>query len=208
MFVNRLINITGNLIGRFIKYPTQLTQVAPRLAPQLISLCGIRIKNFGQMDKRLYRGACPKKDDFRALAALGINTVVDLRKKADPLERIYVEELGMQYVNIPMSDKEYPHSEHINTFLNLIKDSTVGNIFIHCAGGRHRTGVIGAVYRFTVNRWNYDEAYAEMKSYDFYTRWGHHPLKTFVKDFARQSNIDNVTAEAKLSCYQNSPEPQ
>lgn len=205
----RIFNLTGRFLGRFLKYPCRLTQISPRQNQQLIVSCGIRIKNFGQMDDRLYRGARPKKDDFRALAALGINTVVDLRKKADPLERIYVEELGMQYVNIPMSDKEYPHSEHINAFLNLIKDSTAGNIFIHCAGGRHRTGVIGAVYRFTVNRWSYDEAYAEMKSYDFYTRWGHHPLKTFVEDFACQLNINSVTAGAKLSCHhQNSPEPQ
>jgi protein-tyrosine phosphatase len=121
------------------------------------------------MDDRFYRGSCPKKGDFRALAALGINTVVDLRKKADPLERIHVEELGMQYINIPMSDKEYPPSEHIDAFLNLIKDSTAGKFFVHCAGGRHRTGVIGAVYRLTINHWNYDQVYSEMKSYDFYT---------------------------------------
>jgi protein tyrosine phosphatase (PTP) superfamily phosphohydrolase (DUF442 family) len=208
MFVTRLFNLTGRFLGRFLKYPTQLTQVAPPPDQQLKDPSGIRIKNFGQMDDRLYRGACPKEDDFRALAALGINTVVDLRKKADPLERGYVEELGMQYINIPMSDTEYPRSEHINTFLNLIKDPTAGKIFIHCAGGRHRTGVIGAVYRFTVNSWSYDEVYVEMKSYDFYTRWGHRPLKTFVQDFARQPNISSPTAGAKLTCHQNRPEPQ
>jgi len=39
----------------------------------------IRIENFGQMDERFYRGAQPSEKDYKDLAALGINTVIDLR---------------------------------------------------------------------------------------------------------------------------------
>src|SRR5258706_1456684 len=39
----------------------------------------IKIKNFGQMDEHFYRGAQPKPDDYRALATLGIKTIIDLR---------------------------------------------------------------------------------------------------------------------------------
>ena len=42
---------------------------------------------------------------------------------------------------------------------------------------------MGAVYRFTHNQWNFDQAYAEMKQYDFYTRWGHGKLKDYVQDY-------------------------
>ena len=38
----------------------------------------IKIKNFGQMDDRFYRGARPDEEDYKALAELGIKTIIDL----------------------------------------------------------------------------------------------------------------------------------
>ena len=38
----------------------------------------VKIKNFGQLDDRFYRGARPKDSDYAALAALGVKTVIDL----------------------------------------------------------------------------------------------------------------------------------
>jgi protein tyrosine/serine phosphatase len=150
----------------------------------------VHIRNFGKMDNRLYRGAQPGEEDYKDLKALGINTVIDLTDSPKSYEKRSVEALGMHYVNIPMSDSSYPKQESIDSFLKLVNDSSTGVMYIHCAGGRHRTGVMGAVYRFNVNHWTYDQAYAEMKDYDFYTRFGHGDLKTFVEDYAQkmQSN--------------------
>jgi hypothetical protein len=50
----------------------------------------------------------------------------------------------------------------------------------------HRTGAMGAVYRFQFYNWNFDQVYKEMKQYDFYTSWGHGAFKDFVKDYARE----------------------
>jgi len=146
----------------------------------------IQIKNFGQMDERFFRGAQPRESDFRDLAALGIKTVIDLRDDAKATEKKDVEALGMRYVNIPMSDTVYPRAEQIDAFLKLAADPATGKFYVHCAGGRHRTGVIGAVYRFNHYHWNYDQVYAEMKAYDFYTRFGHGAMKQFVEDYWRQ----------------------
>jgi protein tyrosine/serine phosphatase len=143
----------------------------------------IKIKNFGQMDERFYRGAQPKDSDFNDLAALGVKTVIDLRDDSQSSEKRSVEALGMRYVNIPMSDSVYPKAEQIDTFLKLTNDPSIGKFYVHCAGGRHRTGVMGAVYRFNHDHWNYDQAYAEMKNYDFYTRFGHGAMKQFVQDY-------------------------
>ena len=143
----------------------------------------VRIKNFGQMDDRFYRGAQPKENDFQDLKSLGIKTVFDLRDDPQFYEKGNVEALGMRYINIPMSDKDYPKAEQIDTFLKLANDPTTGKFFVHCAGGRHRTGVMGAVYRLTHDHWNYDQAYSEMKDYDFYTTWGHGPMKQFLQDY-------------------------
>lgn len=146
----------------------------------------IRIKNFGQMDDRFYRGAQPKDSDYSDLANLGVKTVIDLRDDAQSSEKTRVEALGMSYVNIPMSDSVYPKAEQIDTFLKLANDPATGKFFVHCAGGRHRTGVMGAVYRFNHDHWNFDQAYAEMKAYDFYTRFGHGAMKQFVEDYWQQ----------------------
>jgi len=147
------------------------------------SFPNVKIKNFGQMDERFYRGAQPKKDDYSSLAEIGIKTVIDLRDDAKDYEKPLVEAAGMRYVNIPMSDKDYPRAEQIEEFLKLANDAQTGAFYVHCAGGRHRTGVVGAVYRFTKYNWDYDQVYREMKSYDFYTRWGHGDMKKYVQDY-------------------------
>jgi protein tyrosine/serine phosphatase len=143
----------------------------------------VKIKNFGQMDERFYRGAQPKEEDYKALAALGIKTVIDLQDDPKPYEKSIVESLGMTYVNIPMNDKKYPTEDSTRTFLKLASDPSTGKFFVHCAGGRHRTGAMGAVYRYQLYDWNFDQVYAEMKQFDFYTRWGHGAIKDFVKDY-------------------------
>ena len=154
----------------------------------------IHIRNFGKMDDRFYRGAQPDESDYKDLKALGIQTVIDLTDHPTSYEKRDAEALGMRYVSIPMSDSSYPKQESIDAFLKLVNDPATGKFFAHCAGGRHRTGVMGAVYRFNVNHWNFDQAYAEMKDYDFYTRFGHGELKTFVEDYAQKMQTNGAAA--------------
>jgi protein tyrosine/serine phosphatase len=157
----------------------------------------VSIKNFGQMDERFFRGGQPKENDYKQLAGIGINTVIDLREDPKEYEKPAVEALGMKYINIPMSDKDYPETSKIEQFLKLVDDPSTGKFYVHCAGGRHRTGVLGAVYRFNHYKWDYDQVYAEMKKYDFYTRWGHGDMKKFVKDYAVSfQNKNTATAAA------------
>ncbi len=163
---------------------------------QQADFSSIKIKNFGQMDERFYRGAQPNKEDYKALKALGINTVIDLQEKPKDYEKPAVEALGMRYVNIPMVDKEYPKQEWVDAFLKVVNDPTTGKFYVHCAGGRHRTGAMGAVYRYTKYGWNFDQVYAEMKKYDFYTSWGHGDFKTFVEDYWQHIQTNGTTSAA------------
>jgi protein tyrosine/serine phosphatase len=167
----------------------------------------VHIKNFGQMDERFYRGAEPKGiEDIQALKDLGIKTVIDLQEKADPSERTNVESLGMRYVNIPMVDKQYPRPEWVAAFLKTVDDPATGKFFVHCAGGRHRTGSMGAVYRFEKYGWGYDQVYAEMKQYDFYTSWGHGDFKTFVEDYARNMQARHNATSPAVAAHAGSAE--
>ena len=189
-------SVTLGLVLAFVAVSFAKTHSDPAFA-------NINIKNFGKMDDRFYRGAQPKEEDFKALKTLGIKTIVDLRDDPVSYERRSVEALGMRYVNIPMSDSNYPKEEQIQTFLKVVSDPSTGKFFAHCAGGRHRTGVMGAVYRFNVNHWNYDQAYAEMKDYDFYTRFGHGDMKTFVEDYARRMPAGSGSAAAAAATTTN-----
>ena len=148
------------------------------------SFPSIKIGNFGQMDERFYRGGRPKPEEFKNLAALGIHTVIDLTDNSREREQPAVEAAGMRYINIPIVDKTNPSVEQINEFLKVTNNPATGKFYVHCAGGRHRTGVMGAVYRFNHDHWSYDQVYAEMKKFDFYTRWGHGEMKKFVQDYS------------------------
>jgi protein tyrosine phosphatase (PTP) superfamily phosphohydrolase (DUF442 family) len=153
----------------------------------------IKIKNFGQMDERFYRGAQPKEKDYKALAELGIRTIIDLRDDPEEYEKPMVESLGMTYINIPMIAKKYPTPQATELFLKTVNDPSTGKFFVHCAGGRHRTGAMGAVYRFQFYNWNFEQVYKEMKQYDFYTSWGHGAFKDFVQDYYTQKQQTQAT---------------
>src|SRR5215213_4409968 len=154
----------------------------------------VKIKNFGQMDDRFFRGARPEENDYSALAALGVTTIIDLTDNSREYEQPAVEAAGLRYINIPMEDKSYPSIDQINQFLKVADDPATGKFFVHCAGGRHRTGVVGAVYRFTHDKWNLEQVLAEMDQYDFASGYGHGKQKEFVKDYWRQFQESRVNA--------------
>ena len=186
--------------------PAPISTIALILALSIISFAKtnasnfptIKIDNFGQMDEHFYRGSRPKPEDFKKLAALGIKTIIDLTDNSREREQPAVEAAGMRYVNIPIVDKAYPSMEQANEFLKAANDPATGKFYVHCAGGRHRTGVMGAIYRFNHDHWNYDQAYAEMKQYDFYTSNGHGKQLDFVQDYWQrfQAKQANATVSA------------
>jgi len=146
----------------------------------------VKIKNFGQMDDRFFRGARPEEGDYEALAALGVTTIIDLTDNSRQYEEPAVKAAGLRYINIPMEDKSTPNMDQINQFLKVIDDPATGKFFVHCAGGRHRTGVVGAVYRFTHDKWNLDQALAEMDQYEFGSGYGHGKQRDFVREYFQQ----------------------
>jgi len=160
----------------------------------------IKISNFGQMDERFYRGGRPGEKDFAALKSLGIHTIIDLTDNTEK-EKGYTEAQGMKYVNIAIPDKHDPSDEQIADFLKVVNDPETGKFYVHCAGGRHRTGVMGAIYRFNNYHWSYDQAYQEMLDFDFYTSNGHGGQKKFVEAYAQR--IQNSAAAAAATSQKN-----
>lgn len=157
--------------------PTPTDSMGPMKIP------GIDIDNFGLVDGHIYRGKQPTPEEYRELKELGISTVIDLRNDPKSYAREAAEAAGLEYVNIPMDDHDKPYDDQIAAFLKIVTNPANGKVYVHCAGGRHRTGASIAIYRIAVQGWNADQAYREMKNYDFYTRWGHGGFKRYVFDY-------------------------
>ena len=181
----------------FIALPTLLLalSVASFAQQNEKNLSNVKIKNFGQMDERFYRGARPKDSDLKALADIGVKTIIDLTDNSREYEQPAVEAAGLRYINIPMEDKSYPRMDQINEFLKVVNDPETGKFFVHCAGGRHRTGVVGAVYRFNHDSWKLDQALTEMDHYEFNSGYGHSKQKDFVREYYQQF----LTAQANAA---------
>jgi tyrosine-protein phosphatase SIW14 len=138
------------------------------------------VKNFGCVNESYFRGAQPKEGDYEDLARMGIKTIIDLQREGEANEKQMVEAAGMKFYRIPMSDKAWPGADQAEEFLKIVNDPANQPVFVHCRGGRHRTGAMTAIYRMTRNEWTADQAYQEMKQYDFEYGYGHRPLKDYV----------------------------
>lgn len=164
----------------------------------------IKIGNFGQMDERFFRGAQPVQSDYQALKDLGVNTVIDLRNDPTDYEKSAVEALGMKYVNIPMSGWKSPQQKDIDTFLALVDNPETGKFYVHCKAGIHRTGVVGAAYRYTKYNWDYDNVYKEMKNYNYSNGLVHGKLGSYVKKWGQRRAEEN-SATPSMSVILSSP---
>jgi protein tyrosine/serine phosphatase len=151
-----------------------------------------KIYNFGKVNDDYYRGAQPTGSDYAALAALGIKTVVNLTndEDGDAIERELVERHGMRYVAIPMTTRKPPTDAEIAAFLAAVDEE--GAVYVHCVGGRHRTGLMTAVYRMTRDGLTGKQAFQEMKQFKYGPDFLHPEFKKFVH--AYQSKADTAAA--------------
>ena len=157
------------------------------------ALSAIRIDNFSRVDTRLYRGAQPRESDFADLKALGIKTIVDLTSNdADPDEQARAEAAGMTYISIPMSTRRVPTAADIAQFVSLVNDPAGQPVYVHCVGGRHRTGVMTAMYRMTHDGWSGDQAFKEMKRFKYGADFLHPEFKQFVYGYRPELVAENA----------------
>lgn len=150
------------------------------VATARINSSSISIDNFGQVNATYYRGAQPNGQDYADLAALGIKTVIDFQQDGSATEARLVESVGMKFYRIPMTTHEPPTSKELALFLQLVNDPANQPVYVHCAGGRHRTGLMTAVYRMTRDGWTATQAFSEMKQYHFGADFLHSEFKQFV----------------------------
>ena len=145
-----------------------------------ITPASITIYNFAKVNDGYYRGGQPLGEHYADLAAIGVKTVINLTGGADVRdeEKAMVEQYGMTYVHIPMSTRKEPTDEQIAAFMSAV--DAEGTVYVHCVGGRHRTGVMTAIYRMTKDGFTGDRAFKEMKQHKYGPDFLHPEFKKFV----------------------------
>ncbi|MGW1951763.1 fused DSP-PTPase phosphatase/NAD kinase-like protein [Streptomyces sp. NPDC001920] len=97
-------------------------------------------------DGRLWRGSAPSPAGYRALADMGITTVVDLRaERMNATQLAEPGKAGLKAVRLPIRDGQTPSPQQVQRFLGVVS-STSGPVFVHCGAGVGRTGAMVAAY--------------------------------------------------------------
>ena len=150
-----------------------------------VDISKIRIDNFGRVDATYFRGSQPEGHDYADLAALGVKTIINLTSDdGEANEQAMAEQAGLKYLQIPMTTHEPPTPAQLAEFLKVVNDPASQPVYVHCVGGRHRTGVMTAAYRITQDGWTADQAFQEMKQYKFGADFLHSEFKKFVYGYA------------------------
>ena len=185
-------SVVSILLGLSLVVPAA-AQTPVNLKAAAQSAVKIRIDNFGKINANYFRGAQPEGSDYRDLAVLGVKTVIDLTADGDAAEARLVSHEGMTFFRIPMTTHETPTPEKIARFLEIVNNPANQPVYVHCQGGRHRTGVMTAVYRMTDEQWSSDRAFAEMKQYKFGADFLHSEFKDFVYTYQPKTVVAAAT---------------
>jgi len=186
MFKSRVRTHTAALIAfSLLAVPTAARSSSTDERPAVeAALSRIRIDNFGRINANFYRGAQPKDGDYADLAALGIKTLINLTgDDAEADEKTMAARTGIAYFQIPMTTHRAPTLAQLSEFLSIVTNPANQPVYVHCVGGRHRTGVMTAVYRMSEHGWTTAQAFNEMKQYKFGADFLHREFKEFVLGF-------------------------
>jgi len=180
--------------------PASQHLVAAPAALSAATVSSIHIDNFGQVSPTYYRGAQPQGRDYTDLAALGVKTVLNLTSDdAVADEKAMAEKAGLAYFQIPMTTHAVPTSAQLAEFMKIVNQPANQPVYVHCVGGRHRTGVRTAAYRMAHDGWTADRAFSEMKQYKFGADFLHAEFKQFVYSYRPETvNADASPAAAPV----------
>jgi protein tyrosine/serine phosphatase len=149
-------------------------------APAIAQSARVTIGNFGKVNDHYFRGSQPRGADYRDLHALGVKTVIDLQADGPSNEPSDVKAAGMTFYRIGMRTTTAPTNEQVEQFFEIVNNPANQPVYVHCAGGRHRTGTMTALYRMTYDGWTAAQAYNEMKQYHFEGFPDHPVLRNYV----------------------------
>lgn len=122
-----------------------------------------------KITERITSGRQPTEEQFNKLPQEGFKTVINLRIRGEedqPLtpqaEGHLVKDLGLTYVNIPVSPKEGPKPEQVDRFREEVQ-RLPGPVFVHCRRGR-RSGAFALMHEAVKEGLSGEEAFGKAAS--------------------------------------------
>ncbi len=107
------------------------------------------IVNYLQLSERIATGGQPNVTQYRAIAAAGYQTVINLALIASanalPDEAAIATELGLEYIHIPVL-WESPTAANFQEFVAVMTARAERKIFVHCAVNK-RVSAFMYIYR-------------------------------------------------------------
>lgn len=152
----------------------------------------VGVPNFGEANRNIWRGGQPTEEGFRRLAAARVKTIVNLRWGHDDFDLLSGTKL--KYVHIPMRAWNPGQAKTaqlvlvLKTLRTLSANPRTRPVFVHCAGGKDRTGYSVAAYHIVFEGWKPDKAIAQMFDYRFNRIWFGNP------DFLRHLDVPRIRA--------------
>lgn len=131
---------------------------------------GRGVHNLHRITSTIYRSAQPTPAGMRAIEALGVRTVINLRHFSSDVDRVAGTALALEEVHIHTWRLR---DEHVIRVMRLLAEPARGPFLLHCWHGADRTGLMSAMYRMLVQAWAREQAIEELVhgGYGFHRGW-------------------------------------
>jgi len=151
----------------------------------------------------LYRSGQLTGDQLtQAIARYGIRTVVNFQRTSPQVtrERILTKQLGVDFLNLPMTGDGFGKEEQFRAVLQACDDPERRPVLIHCARGTCRTGAATALYRFERDGWTIDDVSNEMRRQSYKDGW----LPGYIFEMV-QNRPSDLFADPPVTLDENFP---
>lgn len=164
---------------------------SPRPAAWAQPLDVAGVPNLHRVSDTLYRSAQPTPEGMRALRAMGIRMVINLRSFHS--DRAALRQAGLIGEHITMK-AWHPEDKEVVRFLRLVTQPERLPALVHCQHGADRTGLLCAIYRVVVQGWSREEALREMREGGF----GYHEVWANLPAYLAQLDVETLRRQAGI----------
>jgi len=140
----------------------------PISGPQLAIFQKLRespeLYRFSYVDAHLLRGGQPSMAQLSDLKALGVSTIISLRKENAGItaaERAEAHRLGLKFLHFPFYGIFGASREFLDRILAEMRDPANGLVYVHCQRGRDRSSLLVALHLVTDHAWDPELAWRQ-----------------------------------------------
>jgi Protein tyrosine/serine phosphatase len=162
----------------------------PRTVSPSLRMAAPGVPQFGHLNEHIWRSGQPSHKGYKTLAAMGVKTVINLRKEF-PQDKLRCPK-GVRYVYIPMRDNTPPSDRQAIDLIRVVSNSDNWPVLIHCDSGESRTGLMCAAVRYSLDGWDDHKIMQELRNFQV-RRWGiaKIPLRYKERHWMQQWELKN-----------------